>query len=189
MKRLSTKNLVLMAIFLALGLLLPFLAGQIPQIGNMLLPMHFPVLICGIVCGWQYGLGLGLVLPILRFFLFGMPPLYPIGIAMAFEMAVYGAVIGLVYRLLPQKPASVYIALVTAMLSGRIVWGSAQVILLGLAGSAFTWELFIAGAFLNAVPGIVLQIVFVPAIIIALQKTGVINTYEHTAQAVPEALE
>ena len=90
----STRKLTLSALFLALGLVLPLITGQIPQIGKMLLPMHIPVLLCGMVCGWPYGLAVGAVMPLLRGLLFGMPVLYPTGIGMAFELAAYGAVIG-----------------------------------------------------------------------------------------------
>ena len=87
----STRKLTLSALFLALGLVLPLITGQIPQIGKMLLPMHIPVLLCGMVCGWPYGLAVGAVMPLLRGLLFGMPVLYPTGIGMAFELAAYGA--------------------------------------------------------------------------------------------------
>lgn len=86
-------NLVLAAMFLAIGIVLPFFTGQIPQIGRMLLPMHLPVLLCGLICGWQYGGAVGFVLPILRYALFGMPPM-PNGLAMAFELAAYGIIVG-----------------------------------------------------------------------------------------------
>ena len=100
------------------------LTGQIPQIGSMLLPMHIPVLLCGLVCGWQYGAVVGFVAPLLRSVLFGMPPMYPVAIAMAFELLTYGLVIGLVYRRLAKKGlAGVYAALLTAMAAGRLVWG------------------------------------------------------------------
>ena len=48
-------DLILAALCMALGIVLPFFTGQIPQIGGMLLPMHLPVLLCGLLCGWQYG--------------------------------------------------------------------------------------------------------------------------------------
>ena len=85
--RREIRNLVLAAMFVALGLVLPFLTGQVPQIGNMLLPMHLPVLLCGLICGWQYGGVVGFILPPLRYVMFGMPPIFPTGVAMAFELA------------------------------------------------------------------------------------------------------
>lgn len=90
-------TLTLAAMFLAIGLLLPFLTGQIKQFGSMLLPMHIPVILCGLICGWQYGLSVGFILPLLRYAMFGMPLLFPTGIAMAFELAAYGFVVGFLY--------------------------------------------------------------------------------------------
>ena len=154
------------------------LTGQIPQIGSMLLPMHIPVLLCGLVCGWQYGAVVGFVAPLLRSVLFGMPPMYPVAIAMAFELLTYGLVIGLVYRRLAQKGlAGVYAALLTAMVAGRLVWGVAEVVLLGLGGKTFTAQAFLAGALLNAVPGIIVQLVLIPAVMAALQKAGAVKEY------------
>lgn len=176
MKRNVAKNLVLAAILLATGLALPFLTGQIPQIGSMLLPLHLPVLICGLICGWKYGLSVGFILPIMRSILFGMPPMFPTAIAMAFEMATYGALAGWLYsRSRWQCVVALYRALIAAMVAGRIVWAGAQIILLGLTGSAFTFEMFMAGAFLNAIPGIILQLVFIPALMIALDRTGIVH--------------
>ena len=79
MKNQSTKKMILAALFLALCYLLPFLTGQIPEIGSMLLPMHLPVLLCGFVCGWPYGLGVGFAAPLLRSVTLGMPPPFQIG--------------------------------------------------------------------------------------------------------------
>lgn len=162
------KKLVVSALMLALALLLPFLTGQIPQLGSMLAPMHLPVLLCGFLCGWPWGLVVGFVAPLLRFVLFGMPPIYPTGLAMAFELAAYGTFTGVFYRLLPRKTSTVYITLVLAMLLGRVVWGIAMCALMGLGN--FTWAAFAAGAFVNAVPGIILQILLIPAVILALRK-------------------
>ncbi len=105
MKNPSTKKLVLAALFLALAYLLPFLTGRIPEIGSMLLPMHLPVLICGFVCGWPYGLAVGFVAPLLRSFTLGMPPFFPTAVAMAFELAAYGAITGICYKKLPKETA------------------------------------------------------------------------------------
>lgn len=176
MKNERTKKLAYAALFLALCLVLPLLTGQIPQIGSMLLPMHIPVLLCGLVCGWQYGAAVGFVAPLLRSLLFTMPKLYPVAIAMAFELLTYGLVIGLVYRRLAKKGmVGVYAALVTAMVAGRLVWGMAEVVLLGLNGNAFTAQAFLAGALLNAVPGIIVQLILIPAVMAALQKAGAIE--------------
>lgn len=172
----KTYKLVLSALFLALCLVLPMITGGIPTIGNMLLPMHIPVLLCGLLCGWQYGLVIGFVAPLLRSVLFGMPPMYPVAIAMAFELAAYGLIIGLVYRLPPKHGvAALYISLLTAMVGGRLVWGVAEVVLLGMAGNAFTFQAFLSGALLTAVPGIVLQLVLIPAVMVALDRTGVVK--------------
>lgn len=171
----SIRTLVLAAFMLALCLILPFFTGQIPQIGSMLLPMHLPVLLCGLLCGWQYGAAVGFVAPLLRYVLFGMPPIYPVGIAMAFELATYGLVIGLLYsRSRWQCVFALYRSLLIAMVVGRVVWGAAEVVLLGLGGQAFTWELFLSGALLTAIPGIILQLVFIPALMIALDRTGLV---------------
>ncbi len=169
-------NLTLSAMFMALGLVLPFLTGQIKQIGSMLLPMHIPVFLCGLICGWQYGLIVGFIVPLLRSMVFGMPILFPTGIAMAFELATYGAVIGWLYSHSRwQCVIALYRCMIAAMLAGRLVWGVVQVVLLGINGNGFTWQMFIAGAFLNAVPGIILQLILIPTIMVALNRTGLVR--------------
>ena len=164
------QRLVLAAICLALCMVLPFLTGQIPEIGSMLSPMHIPVLLCGFIAGPFWAAAIGLIAPVLRFALFGMPPLFPVGIAMCFELAVYGAVSGLLYSQLSKKTVNIYISLISAMLLGRIVWGVVQLLLSGVTGTAFTWAAFIAGAFTSAIPGIILHIALIPVIVMALQR-------------------
>ena len=171
----STKMLCYAATCLALGLVLPFFTGQVPQIGNMLLPMHIPVLLCGLICGWQYGLVVGLVMPLLRHMLFGAPPLFPTSVAMTFELATYGFVAGWLYSHSRwQCVVALYRCLITAMLAGRLVWGVVQVCLLGIGDSGFTWQMFMAGALLNAIPGIILQLILLPAVMLALHRTGLV---------------
>lgn len=175
LKNLSVRNMTISAMFIALGIILPFFTGQIPQIGNMLLPMHIPVFLCGLICGWRYGLAVGFVLPLLRYVMFGMPVIYPTGIAMAFELGTYGLVAGMMYNGSKWRCiVSLYRSIIAAMIIGRVVWGIAEIILLGINGNSFTAEMFIAGAFLNAVPGIVLQLVVIPAVMLALNKTGLV---------------
>ncbi len=175
MKKISTRKLVYSALLLALGLVLPFLTAQIPQIGSMLLPMHLPVLLCGFICGWPYGLLVGAITPLLRSMLFSMPPLYPTAVAMAFELAAYGLLAGLFYRMLPKKPVYVYVSLILAMLGGRVVWGLVQMVLMSLVAQPFTWQVFMAGAFGNALPGIAVQLVLIPVIVLALRKAGLMD--------------
>lgn len=169
----STKQLTVSALLFALGLVLPFLTGQVPQIGNMLLPMHFPVFLCAFLCGWQYALFLGFLLPICRSMIFGMPHMFPVAIAMAFELAAYGLIAGLVYGRSKQKStASLYVALISAMILGRVVWGIVEVLLLGIGENAFTWQMFLSGALLEAIPGIILQLILIPGILVALHRNG-----------------
>ena len=119
-------KITLSAIFLALAYVLPFLTGQIPQIGATLCPMHIPVLLCGFICGWKYGLIVGLIAPLLRSFTLGMPPLFPTALCMSFELAAYGLLSGLTLQILPKKKLYIYLSLIIAMLGGRFVWGIAM---------------------------------------------------------------
>lgn len=168
----SYKNLVLSAVCLALCMLLPLLTGQLQQLGNALCPMHIPVLICGFIAGPWYAAAVGAIAPLLRFLIFGMPPIFPIGIAMCFELAAYGAVSGVLYKLLPKKTLNIYASLIAAMLAGRVVWGIVRAVLSGASGSPFTWQAFLAGGFINAVPGIILHILLIPVIVMALERAG-----------------
>ena len=163
--RSATRDLVLAALFLALAFVLPMITGHVPQIGNMLCPMHFPVLL-----GGPWGLALGFAAPLLRSVLCGMPPMYPIAIAMAFELATYGAVAGFMYRKVQHTLPMIYAALVTSMVAGRLVWGAVRFVLAGLSGSSFPFSAFLSGAVLTAVPGIVAQLILIPLIVAALQK-------------------
>ena len=163
------------AVCLALCMVLPFLTGQIPQIGSALSPMHIPVLLAGFLCGPWWAMAVGAAAPLLRFALFGMPPIFPTGVAMCFELAGYGLVSGLLYRKLPKKPVNVYVSLLAAMLAGRVVWGIVRVLLSGAAGEPFTWAAFMAGAFVNAVPGIIVHILLIPVIVLALRKAGLLE--------------
>jgi len=173
MNREYVRNLTITGMFLAIGLVLPFLTGQLQSMGNALLPMHLPVFLCALICGWKYAVPMAFVLPPLRSLLFTMPPLYPTAVSMAFELAVYALVTGLVYALLRKKNVlSVYISVIAGMLAGRAVWGCVQALLLEISGKFFGFAAFIAGAFTNAVPGIILQLVLIPAAMVVLDKTG-----------------
>ena len=182
MKNQTLKNLVLTAMFLAIGLVLPFFTGQIKQIGNMLLPMHLPVLLCGLSCGPLYGTVIGVTLPLLRSALFSRPVLYPNAVAMALELGTYGLTIGLFYLFFSKRtklaayPASLF-SLLIAMLTGRIVWGLAQTLLLLGNAKPFTLTLFLTNGFLHAIPGIILQILLIPTLMLILTKSRMTRNY------------
>lgn len=171
----SLKRMVLAALFLAISYVMPFLTGQIPEIGSMLCPLHIPVLLCGFICGWPWGLVVGFIAPLMRSLTLTMPPLFPTAVCMAFELAAYGAIAGLLYKFLPRKKPFVYLSLLTAMLVGRLVWGAAMFVFMGLNGGSFTFAAFIAGAFTNALPGIVAQIVLIPILVMILDSPKALN--------------
>jgi len=173
------RNLVFSSVCLTLCLVLPFLTGQIPQIGKALCPMHIPVFLSGFLCGPWWAMAVGVIAPIFRSLLFSMPPLVPTAIAMSFELLTYGLVVGLLYRFLPKKTGSIYITLIVAMFAGRGVWGIASIFIYGAANQAFTWPLFIAGAFTNAIAGIVVHILLVPVLVLTLQKGSIIHANKH----------
>lgn len=168
----NTKKLVLSGMFIAIGIVLPFITGEIPEIGKMLCPMHIPVMLCGIFCGWQYGIVVGFVTPILRSILVGMPVMIPGGVSMAFELATYALVIAILYRLLPKKIYSIYIALIVSMVCGRVVWGIARLIIAGVINKPFTTGMFISGAITTAIPGIIVQLVLIPVLVILINRNA-----------------
>ena len=158
------------AFFLALSYVLPFLTGQIPAVGAMLCPMHRPILLCGFLCGWQWGLVVGLSAPLLRSLSLGMPVLFPMAICMALELAAYGAISGLMHRLLPKKRWLTYASLLTAMVVGRLIWGGAMLICMNIKGQGFGLAAFLSGAVTGSIPGIVLQILVVPPLVVFIEK-------------------
>ena len=174
MKNFSTQKLTLSALFLTLALLMPFLTGQIPALGNKLLPMHIPVLLCGFVCGWQYGLIVGFIAPLLRHLLFHMPPLLS-ALTMAFELAAYGFSCGILYKTFSKNIKNIYLTLIFSMVFGRIVWGIASFIIYSLLGNTFTIKIFIASGFINAILGIIIQIILIPILVLTLERKGLIK--------------
>ncbi len=173
LKKKQLLNIVLSAVFLALAYVLPFFTGQIQQIGNMLCPMHIPVLVCGFICGAPWGAVVGIIAPLLRSLTMGMPVLFPNAVSMAFELAVYGFMSGFLYNKLPGKKIYIYVTLIASMIAGRAVWGIVQFALIGFDVSKFGFAAFLAGAVTNAFPGIILQIVLIPLLVIVIEK---INT-------------
>ena len=169
------RNVVLAALFLALAFVLPMVTGHLPQVGNMLCPMHFPILLCGFVLGGPWGLAVGFAAPLLRSVLFGMPPMFPVAISMAFELAAYGLAAGVLRRFVRtgKRPLDLYIQLVSAMLIGRLVYGVMNALIFS-AGN-YSFAVFVSGAFVTALPGIVIQLVLLPSLVVALTKARLLR--------------
>ena len=176
LKHNKLNKMVLAAMFLALAYVMPFLTGQIPEIGAMLCPLHIPVLLCGFICGWPWGLLVGFIAPLFRSVTLGMPPLFPTAICMAFELAAYGAISGLMHRILPRKKIFIYCSLLIAMIVGRLVWGVAMYVCMGVNGGVFTFSAFLSGSVVNAIPGIIVQIVIIPVIVMMVREKRMAET-------------
>lgn len=167
----STKKLVTSSLLLAIALVLPFITGQIPEIGNMLLPMHLPVLLAGFVVGGPFAMVIGFIAPLLRSIIWGMPVLFPKAVSMAFELAAYGFVAGIIYSHSKKTSKSVLFSLIVSMLAGRAVWGIVSSVFYGMTGKNFGFTIFITEAFVNAIPGIIIQLIVIPLVVAALKKS------------------
>ena len=163
------KKLVYSAMFLSIALLLPFLTGQIQSFGAALCPMHIPVLLCGFICGAQYGAIVGFTAPLMRHFIFHMPVFWS-ALPMAFELAVYGLCAGILYKLLPKKPLYIYVSLISSMIAGRLCWGAVSFVISGLRSTEFNFNIFWLASVAQSVPGIILQIILIPIIVMALKR-------------------
>ena len=142
--------------------------------------MHFPVLFAGLLLGPLYGLLLGILIPLLRSALFGMPPIFPTALAMAFELGTYGFVIGFLYSRFTEKSwKAVLFSLIVAMLSGRAVWGGVDILLLGILGKSLTFPMFFSAVFLSSVPGILLQLFLIPLLMERLEKANAVHLTEN----------
>ena len=174
MNKNQTKQLVLTAMCIALGVVLPYAFHSIPNSGSILLPMHIPVLLCGLLLGWPYGLASGILTPLLSSFITGMPPMAYLP-SMLCELAVYGLMSGLLSQFIHTKKRviGIYIQLIVAMLMGRIVYGLLNAFI--FSAGKFTFNAFILGAFVTALPGIIIQLILIPAIILILEKARVIE--------------
>ena len=175
-----TRKLCFAALLLALGWLLPLLTGQNRDLGNMLSLIHIPAYLAGFLLGPWYGLLLGFLIPLSRSVLFGMPVLYPRALCMAFEMAAYGGICGCLYGFLNTRKkikriANIYISIIPAMLFGRVVWGAGRAVCGLFASDAFTWSAFIAGGFVTAWPGMIVQLVLLPVLVVAMEKSGLLS--------------
>ena len=174
MKILSpVRRMVMAALCTALCVVLPIAFHAIPDAGSVFLPIHIPVLLCGLICGWPYGLACGLLGPVLSSLLSGMPPAAYLP-PMIVECAVYGAVCGLMLKIVRtgRPTADLYIALVTAMLAGRVVSGIAKALIFSPGMAMGMW---VTANFITALPGIIIQLVLVPQVVRLLMKVSPSN--------------
>ena len=173
----NIKKMVTAALFIALGIVLPLAFHSVPNAGRVFLPMHIPILLCGIVCGFPYGLTAGIITPLLSSLLTGMPPAAMLP-SMICELAAYGEVSSLLmhYVRIKNMYATIYISLIGAMLFGRLFYGILNSLIFS-AGS-YSMQIWLTAAFITALPGIVIQLLIVPAAVIVLQKAKLIEPTE-----------
>ena len=168
----SVKKLTLASVCIALCVVLPIAFHSIPDGGSIFLPMHIPVLICGMLCGWPYGLVCGLMGPLLSSAITGMPPAAMLP-AMMVECGTYGMVSGLMLKVVRtgKTYGDLYIALVTAMIAGRVLSGIAKALIFMPGISMTAW---VTASFVTALPGIAIQLVFLPGVVCTLMNARVI---------------
>ena len=167
----STKTRVIthIALYLALAVLLPIGFHQFGLLGRVLLPMHIPVLLAGFLVGPLAGLIVGLLAPGISFLLTGMPPTYAVPL-MTLELPIYGLIAGLAYKKLK---LNIYVALLMAMLMGRLMFGLGLLVLGLFMELPYTAAVFFSsgGAVVTGMPGIIVQIIIVPLIVAALNRS------------------
>ena len=172
----NVKKLVFASACAALCLVLPMAFHAIPNAGQVILPMHIPVLLCGLVCGWPYGGICGLIGPLLSSVITGMPPAAMLP-SMMVECCAYGFTSGLLMKYVRTgKPlADLYISLVSAMIVGRVVAGFAKALIFTPGVAPFAW---VTTSLVTGIPGIVIQLVLMPLVVTALTKARLIpNRY------------
>lgn len=166
----QTRQITLSALLIALGLVLPQLFHSIPNAGSIWAPMHIPVLLAGFVVGPVYGCIVGILTPILSSVITGMPPAAILP-GMVVELAVYGLVTGLAYKLVKcKKPVNVYVSLICGMLAGRVAGGLVKAFILNVG--KYSLNAWVTAYFVTALPGIVVHLIVVPVLVLALEKAG-----------------
>ena len=172
MKLTPVKKLVFTAACAALCLVLPMAFHAVPNAGSIFLPMHIPVLLCGLICGWPYGGVCGLIGPLISSLLTGMPPAAMLP-SMMIECCVYGFASGLLMKFVYTKYAVVdlYISLVAAMAAGRAVAGLAKAWIFTPGVSPFAW---VTTSLAAGIPGIVIQLILMPMVVFALTRAKLI---------------
>lgn len=165
------KRMVTTAICAAMCVVLPIAFHAVPNAGTVLLPMHIPVLLCGLICGWPYGLVCGLLGPFLSSFT-GMPPMSVLP-SMMVECGIYGLVTGLGMRFVRtgKTTADLYISMIAAMILGRTVAGFAKALIFTPGVAPFAW---VTTSLVMGIPGIVIQLVIMPVLVLTLTRARMI---------------
>jgi hypothetical protein len=174
----GVKKITLTALFTALGILIPIVFHTNPMFGSVFLPMHITVIVCAMITGPYRGMICAALTAFISSIVTGMPPIYPVGVIMIFELITYASVAGILTKILIvriNKIAALYTALIAAMLAGRIIMGAASVIFIGLIGNGYSMKAFITAAFITALPGIIIQLAIIPWIILVLRKYLALN--------------
>lgn len=168
MKLSNTKRIALTAACMALCVVLPITFHSLPGGGSIFLPMHLPVLLCGILCSWPYGLVCGLLGPALSSLITGAPPAAYLP-SMMLECGVYGCISGLMITLLrTRRPlADLLLSLVIAMIAGRLVAGIARALIFAPGTPVFAW---IGATIVEGLPGIAAQLVLIPLLVLSLTR-------------------
>ena len=170
MKKKILKDFMISLIFFAVAMVLPFWTGQIPEIASMVCPMHIPILLWGYYCGGFWGAVTGAVAALVRGAAFGMPQLFPNAVCMAFELAAYGLVMGILREKWKDVKLGVFAMLAAAMVIGRVVWGIAMFACMGFNPAKFGFGDFITGAVTNTTPGIAVQFALIPIFVMTINN-------------------
>lgn len=184
-KNSNLRKMVFAAACLALAIVLPSFLGGVQVLGQAISPMHIPAFLCGFLCGWPWAIFVGFIAPILRGLLFGMPPLWPVGVRMAFELAAYGFCCAIFFKLFKHWNiwARTFASLIIAMILGRIFAGIVTALILGFGGNGYTISAFIASYVTGTAVGMVIHLIVVPVIVVALYKAGLIPDESPAQQA------
>ena len=169
----NVKKSIITAVCIALCYVIPLMFHGIQNAGSIFCPMHIPVFICGLICGWQFGLLCGIAGPALSSALSGMPPAAILP-SMMVELAAYGTAAGLMMKLVRTKStyADLYISLIVAIVCGRVLAGLAKALI--FARGSYSMSAWIAGSVVTSWPGTIIQLVFIPTIVFALMKSHLI---------------
>lgn len=163
--KITTKDIALSGLLLSMGILLPMVFHVFGMTGPMALPMHIPVLLGGFLLPTNLALLLGIITPIISGLLTGMPVMFPMAVIMAFELGMYGFIASIAAKKLNDLPS-----LLIAMVSGRITAGLVVALLVQFFGVKMNPVIYLKGAVITGIPGIIIQLIFIPPLVYAIRR-------------------